>query len=60
MIANTHNNLHKPVESTVKVVPLGDEINRLQTRLGGLRRQTGHLTDNPQRVNASMRLNNQG
>ena len=40
-------------QPAAKVVALADELNRLQSQLGGLRRQTGQLSDSGLRIDAS-------
>jgi len=60
MTNNSQNTHRKPELEWVKVVPLGDELNQLQTRLGGLRRQTGRLTDTHPRVQTTLRASSQG
>ena len=43
-------NAQKVNQPEIKVVPLADELNRLQSQLGGLRRQTGRLSDSGLRI----------
>jgi hypothetical protein len=52
----TNQNFHsteRADQAVLKVVLLADEINRLQSQLGGLRRQTGQLSDSALRVNVN-------
>ena len=51
MTANQNlQSFEKVSQPEIKVIPLADELNRLQSQLGGLRRQTGRLSDSGLRI----------